>query len=271
MIDFKALAEPFDPKDLEWRVQRDGKSSDKRWAMVVCYIDNRAIMNRLDAVCGPGNWRNEFKPWEIGGKHGVLCGISIRVYMVNEECHLTEEEWVTKWDGADPTDIEPIKGGLSDSMKRAAVQWGIGRYLYELDAAFARIIEQKQDGAKSGGNKSDGTYWWLPPILPPSALPKKQEQPKAQPVQQAAVSDADAKAKATQEAKMAGPPTEAQIKAINAIRVVHGLSQLDLSNFDRYRDALVEYNRLKALPIPKDAKAKPANLPTEPAPATAQG
>ena len=46
---------------------------------------------------------------------------------------------LTKWDGAEDSDIEPIKGGLSDSMKRAAYQWGIGRVLYSLDTVWVDI------------------------------------------------------------------------------------------------------------------------------------
>ena len=47
--------------------------------------------------------------------------------------------FITKWDGAEDSDIEPIKGGLSDSMKRAAYQWGIGRVLYSLDTVWVDI------------------------------------------------------------------------------------------------------------------------------------
>lgn len=47
--------------------------------------------------------------------------------------------WVTKWDGAEDTDVEPVKGGLSDSMKRAAVHWGVGRVLYNMDAIWVDI------------------------------------------------------------------------------------------------------------------------------------
>ena len=41
------------------------------------------------------------------------------------------------------SDIEPIKGGLSDSMKRAAVQWGVGRVLYKMTKPLWVRIEQK--------------------------------------------------------------------------------------------------------------------------------
>jgi len=42
----------------------------------------------------------------------------------------------TKWDGAENTDFEAIKGGLSDAFKRAGYKWGIGRYLYRLESAW---------------------------------------------------------------------------------------------------------------------------------------
>ena len=80
------------------------------------YVTNRAIQNRLDDVMGPDRWHNEFKPWHSTGKReSQLCGISL---------YFEERGWITKWDGAEDSDIEPIKGGLSDSMKRAANQWG---------------------------------------------------------------------------------------------------------------------------------------------------
>lgn len=41
-------------------------------------------------------------------------------------------EWVTKADGAGDSDVEAEKGAISDALKRAAVKWGIGRYLYDL-------------------------------------------------------------------------------------------------------------------------------------------
>ena len=42
--------------------------------------------------------------------------------------------WVTKSDGAEDSTIEAVKGAYSDSFKRAAVKWGIARYLYHPNA-----------------------------------------------------------------------------------------------------------------------------------------
>ena len=145
------LKNPFPMDDLEWRIQRSGigKQTSKPWAMVLCYITSRAIQDRLDDVCGPENWANRFQP---GPNGGVLCGISIRI----------KDDWLTKWDGADNTNVEAIKGGLSDAMKRAAVHWGIGRYLYRLDAGWAQFDE----AGKYKDKIEDKYYKWNPPPLP---------------------------------------------------------------------------------------------------------
>ena len=122
------LAMPFAPEDLEWRLQKVVEA--KELGIAVPYVTNRAIMSRLDDVVGPENWYNDFKPWHgAGGKEAQLCGISIRY----------GDGFITKWDGAEDSDIEPVKGGLSDSMKRAAVQWGIGRVLYNMDVVFVDV------------------------------------------------------------------------------------------------------------------------------------
>jgi hypothetical protein len=112
-MDFEKLKAPFDPKDIQWRIAQSGIGTKGPWAKVLAYVDNRAIMSRLDEVCGAMNWWNEFRQGPLGG---VICGITIRC----------GEHVVTKWDGADNTQVEEVKGGLSDSMKRAAVQWGWG-------------------------------------------------------------------------------------------------------------------------------------------------
>lgn len=123
------LSRPFAPEDLEWRIQQ--AFEEKGRGLAVPYVTNRAIQDRLDDVVGPENWHNEFKPWHGNGKkEAQICGISI---------YFEGRGVVTKWDGAEDTDIEPVKGGLSDSMKRAAVQWGIGRVLYKMDVVWVNI------------------------------------------------------------------------------------------------------------------------------------
>ena len=120
----KALSKPFPPELVRTRVGRKSTKKDK--ATILFYIDARHVMQRLDDVVGIMSWQHEFKAWKTDEQ---LCGISILV----RHNIITGDalEWVTKWDGADATAVEATKGGLSDSFKRAAVHWGIGRYLYD--------------------------------------------------------------------------------------------------------------------------------------------
>ena len=152
---YAALRENFHRDEIEWRIQSAGEKGGRIWALCVAYVTNRAIQQRLDEVVGPTNWQNEFRPGPDGG---VICGLSVRV----------GTEWITKWDGAENTEIEGVKGGLSAAMKRAAVQWGIGRYLYDLGDSWANVHEH----GRSRGKLKDGTaFRWDPPELPPWALP----------------------------------------------------------------------------------------------------
>lgn len=154
------LAAPFPIADIEWRLQRCGDGDDGKppWAIVIPYVTNRAIQQRLDDVLGPENWKNEYREMFANGNGEiatptVLCGLSIKV----------GEDWIQKWDGAEQTDIASAKGGLSASMKRAAVQFGLGRYMYRIEEGWARVFGSKQRGAEQGKTKSGKKFWWLPP------------------------------------------------------------------------------------------------------------
>jgi len=154
MNNLNKLLEPFPETSIEWVVVNCGLRDNKPWAIICAYIDNRAIQQRLDDTVGAENWKNEF----IKVDDGFLCGLSIKV----------GNEWVTKWDGASLTEYEPFKGGLSNAMKRSAVQWGIGRYLYNLDRSYANF---NQNGKLSC--KVEGKYYhYDAPTLPALALPK---------------------------------------------------------------------------------------------------
>ena len=145
---------PFPEDDIEWRIQQQGLSNGIPWALVLAYVTNRAIMDRLDEVVGPENWTNDFTQSPNGG---VLCTLGIRV---------DDDAWVYKTDGADNTEIEKVKGGLSNAMKRAGVQWGIGRYLYKLPTTFATF------GGEGRKTRIEGEiHRWNPPQLTEEFLP----------------------------------------------------------------------------------------------------
>ena len=123
----KELLKPFDVDEIKWRVGSTFIKDGQTKGIAVPYLTRVAIQNRLDKVFGLTGWKNEYQKW---GEDSQLCGISFKV---------GDSEWITKWDGAGNTEIEGVKGGLSDSFKRAATMLGIGRYLYKMAPAFVDV------------------------------------------------------------------------------------------------------------------------------------
>jgi hypothetical protein len=172
---YAQLARPFRGKDLEWRIQRAGvKSNGTPFAIVVPYVTARAIMERLDLVVTPANWQTDLKPSGPMGKKaesGMIGGIGIHI----------EGQWIWKWDAAQASDIEPVKGSASGALKRAAVQWGMGRDLYGVGDLFANIWTERAKAPKDAnyakpkvkvkGQEQTIEFWWLPPDLPEQAVP----------------------------------------------------------------------------------------------------
>jgi hypothetical protein len=130
MIDIAALQAPFAPHEHSWRAQQVAR--DGRKAMALCYITSRSVQNRLDAVCTPAGWESAFAETASGR---VIATITIDL----------GARWVAKSDGAGATAMEGEKGGLSDAFKRAAVMWGIGRYLYGLSSVWAECEVLRDD------------------------------------------------------------------------------------------------------------------------------
>lgn len=119
---YEALRAPFPSEQVYWKPQ--AVSKDNKRALVVAYTDVRHIFDRLDAVVGPANWQTAIQP----GDKGVYAGIGIKI----------NGEWIWKWDCGEilAEDGVKAKGDVSDAYKRAAVQWGIGRYLYSLPKSW---------------------------------------------------------------------------------------------------------------------------------------
>lgn len=123
-MNLKKLSEPFSPATIHWRL--GATKQDKTQGIALAYIDARDVQDRLDEACGVENWQVRF-PWSESGK--LCCEVGIRV----------NEEWIWKSCGAGDTAVEGEKGAFSDAFKRAAVRWGIGRYLYDLPNTWVDI------------------------------------------------------------------------------------------------------------------------------------
>jgi hypothetical protein len=77
-------------------------------------------MDRLDQAVGVDGWEERYD--FIGGR--MMCYLTINI----------GGKQVTKADGADDSNIEAAKGGISDAFKRSAVKFGVARYLYHPSA-----------------------------------------------------------------------------------------------------------------------------------------
>lgn len=127
-----------------WRVQSFSKN--KPMASCVAYIDARDVMDLLDEVVGAENWQSDYK--DVG--NGVFAGIGIKV----------DNEWVWKWDTGAESAIEKEKGEASDSFKRAAVKWGVGRFLYSLDIKYVDANEVQTQSNKPYVVDKQGKRVW---------------------------------------------------------------------------------------------------------------
>ncbi len=141
-----ALSAPFNIKEVKFKPQ----SVKGNRALALAYIDCRVIQDRLDAVLGVENWQDEYELLTDGS---VLCKLQLKI----------GERWITKMDVGSPSDQpdggDRLKAAFSDALKRAAVKFGIGRYLYRLPAQWADYDPVKKQFTQ-------------PPQLPGFALPK---------------------------------------------------------------------------------------------------
>lgn len=153
-INLSSLVAPFKPSQVSWRVGATNKEKTK--GLALAYVDARDVMERLDNACGPANWQCRYP--HANGK--TVCEVGIKI----------DGEWVWKADGAGDSDVEAEKGALSDAFKRAAVRWGIGRYLYDIASPWVEI----EPAGKSFSIKQS-EYQKLEKLLNGKAQPKQLE------------------------------------------------------------------------------------------------
>jgi hypothetical protein len=123
----------FPTEVIRWRAQTVKK--DGNAALALAYIDSRDVQDRLDQVCGVDGWQDSYH--DVGGGR-TSCTISIKF----------GGEWISKSDGAGVTQVEAEKGLFSDAFKRAAVKWGIGRYLYDVKNVWVPCETYDYNGKK---------------------------------------------------------------------------------------------------------------------------
>ena len=123
----------------KWRVQ----SSNQYGASCVAYIDSRQVQDLLDEIVGAENWQCKFEEH----KNNMFCSIGIltSTTIPVTSCNVQKEVWVWKSDCGTESQVEKQKGEASDAFKRAAVMWGIGRFLYS-KKIIKLPVKQNQQG-----------------------------------------------------------------------------------------------------------------------------
>ena len=127
----EALADFFDPDEVKWKPQ----AVKGNRALAACYVDARVIQDRLDDVLGVVGWQDDY---ELVPDGSVVCKLSLFI----------GGEWITKVDVGSPSEQpdggDRLKAAFSDALKRAAVKFGLGRYLYRLPTQWADYDPQKR-------------------------------------------------------------------------------------------------------------------------------
>lgn len=134
---WQKLSEPFPPGEVQWRIE--ALSRDKKRALVVPYVDARTVLDRLDRVVGPEGWQDAYEVL-ADAERGVRDDRGERQErLVEVKCRLTVLG-VTKEDVGEG---DSLKAAFSDALKRAAVKFGVGRYLYRLEKQWVDYDPEK--------------------------------------------------------------------------------------------------------------------------------
>lgn len=125
---FARLRQPFTDEAIKWKIQTNPKESDT-FALCVAYIDARDVAARLNEVVGI-NWESSFGELILfsddkKSEWGVQCRLTVMGH--------------TRTDIGTLPATEPLKGGYSDALKRAAVQFGIAAYVYSFPVVKAEV------------------------------------------------------------------------------------------------------------------------------------
>jgi hypothetical protein len=141
-----ALEEPFDPREIKWRVTNTTK--DRSRGQMIAYVDPRAYTDRLNAIFSVRGWTRKYAVeminnverktnYESGsqvvGKIVVTCELS----MFGLGTHSgVGEEWADNENAGTAAEAQ--------AFKRACPCFGLGRYLYDLEGGWVDLDNKKQ-------------------------------------------------------------------------------------------------------------------------------
>jgi len=122
-----ALAAPFPVEDIYWKPQ--AMTRDRKKALAVPYADGRAYEDCLNQVV-PGDWASNVTFTPAPPK--IVCTVTLTV------CRITRTG-----DGeASLSDENAATGAYAQAFKRAAMRFGLGRYLYDLSSPWVAYDQE---------------------------------------------------------------------------------------------------------------------------------
>jgi hypothetical protein len=139
-----ALEVPFDPSQIEWRVMNTTKNQQPMRGQVVPYADQRAYTDRLNTLLTPAGWTRKYtihtsanfersKDQKVAAKLLVTCELTIFGLGAHSA---TGEEWADNDNAGTSAEAQ--------AFKRACSCFGLGRYLYYFDGAWADLDDRKR-------------------------------------------------------------------------------------------------------------------------------
>ena len=160
----KALAAPFKESDVSWVVvATSNKNTPQMTELWAPYLEADPIIDRLDQVVSPSGWGLDI---EAVGDRAAICRLTIL--------------GVTKAGAgqiaADQKTDQPFKAAATDALKRAAVLFGIGRYLHKVQNEWRKPTA---DGArpKRGAAPKPAAAEPAATASPPRPVPTPAEAP----------------------------------------------------------------------------------------------
>lgn len=127
-----SLAEPFAVEDIELlpkgKIERDGKTL----CMALPYADPRVYEDRLNMLaCGE---------WSTPPPIAIVAGAKLVCYVTVTVCGVSH----TDVGEAPLTDENAATASWAQAFKRSCSQFGLGRYLYDLEKAWVAYDSQRK-------------------------------------------------------------------------------------------------------------------------------
>jgi hypothetical protein len=166
---------PFNPVLINWVVKATKSGRRGKQGLVLPYADSRAYTDRLDELVTTAGWTDEYSVQVVEGfdrkrkgadkavasaKVLVVCRLTIfglGVHSGTGECWADDDNVLTSAD--------------AQEFKRACSDFGIGRYLYDIDGQWVDLDERERPAST--------------PHLPEWAIPKNQRLPNGSTVRSA--------------------------------------------------------------------------------------